>query len=44
MQELTGIEYDMTDFGLNLQIKIDEEVKEDDFTAEPPGAAHHPAG
>ena len=26
----------MTDFGLNLQIKIDEEVKEDDFTAEPP--------
>ena len=36
VQELTGIEYDMTDFGLNLQIKIDEEVKEDDFTAEPP--------
>lgn len=35
VQELTGIEYDMTDFGLNLQIKIDEEVKEDDFTAEP---------
>ena len=27
VQELTGIDYDMTDFGLNLQIKIDEEVK-----------------
>lgn len=38
MQELTGISYDMTDFGLNLQIKIDEEVKEDDFDAEPPEA------
>ena len=38
VQELTGIEYDMTDFGLNLQIKIDEEVKEDDFDAEPPEA------
>lgn len=36
VQELTGIDYDMTDFGLNLQIKIDEEVKEDDFSAEPP--------
>lgn len=36
VQELTGIDYDMADFGLNLQIKIDEEVKEDDFTAEPP--------
>lgn len=35
VQELTGIDYDMTDFGLNLQIKIDEEVKEDDFSAEP---------
>lgn len=38
VQELTGISYDMTDFGLNLQIKIDEEVKEDDFDAEPPEA------
>ena len=27
VQELTGIDYDMADFGLNLQIKIDEEVK-----------------
>lgn len=36
VQELTGIDYDMADFGLNLQIKIDEEVKEDNFTAEPP--------
>lgn len=36
VQELTGIDYDMADFGLNLEIRVDEEVKEDDFDAEPP--------
>ena len=36
VQELTGIDYDMADFGLNLELRVDEEVKEDDFDAEPP--------
>lgn len=36
LQELIGLDYDMGEFGLNLQIKIDEEVKEDDFKVDPP--------